>query len=469
MDYANKMNCSVHRLCMETITLLNVDETIQITSEEFFFPNMCHVCRRFGENAINLKRCGACQMISYCSREHQVKDWSNHQAFCHAVCALKKEFFLKTLFDSLKRAAAENSEDKLLYRKALDSIITNWITEIIIKLERKLTKTEYQMLVHPRVCTVCFESDPKLLANCKNCPLACFCKKHLNDPSHESDCKKSCFNGVRSVFYSNKTFSFDEYKMINSQYHPAEKKLPASMMEFIEMRSSTDLSQCGVNNKEVDDEIKSVVLKRFLSDRFSRGFTILFAIEKLSLNLKESLVIHIIGSHVKEVQTNDWEMILHYLPNLHKLHLIFIGPELFSDSSKTIENVCDVCKKEARKLFVEKKCVLYHEYARGENFLQPDLMACFNPAFVLHKTWNDSIKAFKKAECPLLVTALHTYEAEVDKKCVDSRFPSAKCIFNDFNPFTYIFFLRQSVYFPLGANNQCLYIYEYLKKKKRSK
>ena len=31
---------------------------------------------------IPLYRCSRCRIVSYCSKECQVKDWKNHRAFC---------------------------------------------------------------------------------------------------------------------------------------------------------------------------------------------------------------------------------------------------------------------------------------------------------------------------------------------------------------------------------------------------
>ncbi|KAF7305727.1 MYND-type domain-containing protein [Mycena chlorophos] len=39
----------------------------------------CFVCKEPGED---LKRCGKCKMVSYCSRECQKRDWENHKVVC---------------------------------------------------------------------------------------------------------------------------------------------------------------------------------------------------------------------------------------------------------------------------------------------------------------------------------------------------------------------------------------------------
>nr|GAT49254.1 predicted protein [Mycena chlorophos] len=44
----------------------------------------CFVCKEPGED---LKRCGKCKMVSYCSRECQKRDWANHKAVCFKYMA----------------------------------------------------------------------------------------------------------------------------------------------------------------------------------------------------------------------------------------------------------------------------------------------------------------------------------------------------------------------------------------------
>ncbi|XP_051168270.1 putative protein MSS51 homolog, mitochondrial [Leptopilina boulardi] len=471
MDYLQK-------LCSESVDIENHDESIIESSHEFYFPNMCHICRCFGEEAnINLKRCGACQMISYCCKDHQIKDWSSHKQFCKVICQIKKEWKVNNVFQSLKSIAQkkaliylEDDVDKQKYHLSLNNLNMRLVIETVTLLRRKLTKIEFQMISFPRICTVCYESNSDLLINCKKCPLSSFCKDHLNYSNHESECKKNiaCFNTVRSIFYRLKSFTLFDKMMIDSPYYNATKKLPSSMLEFIEMRSSTDLTQFGKSDViNVSEDIKSTIFKRLLSDRFSRGFTTLFAIEKLSLNNLQSMVIHIVGSNIGETIVTDWEVILHFLPNLQKLQLIFIGPDVFSNSKET-KIVCNLCKMENKKLIFETRKTLYHDYCREESFLKPDLIACFDPGFHVYKTWKKSIKVLNKGQCPLLVTAIHNVEACIDKCYIDSEYPSAKCIFNDNNPFAYICYQRQDIYYPIAANNQCLYIYESLDKKNKT-
>lgn len=85
-----------------------------------YYPNACHVCRCFGEKAVNLKRCSSCGMISYCSEEHQKKDWPSHKQFCKVLCQIKEEWGVDHLLQPFR----------IKYMSALNNIILNMSTHL---------------------------------------------------------------------------------------------------------------------------------------------------------------------------------------------------------------------------------------------------------------------------------------------------------------------------------------------------
>lgn len=83
----------------------------------YYYANMCHVCHFFGENT-SLKRCGACQLISYCGQEHQKKDWPQHRDFCKAVSEVKKDLKHDSIFTSLKASNHPNKSTSTIVLEA---------------------------------------------------------------------------------------------------------------------------------------------------------------------------------------------------------------------------------------------------------------------------------------------------------------------------------------------------------------
>lgn len=471
-------------------------EENSLDKNEFYFPNMCHVCHCFGEKVVNLKRCGACAMISYCCKEHQTKDWPKHKQFCKAICKIKNDFKVDSVFQSIKGTFSKISLDSwekyyvgelIMYRTFAYEV--NSIMKIVtLLLNRELTKPERQMLNCPRLCAICYESKPELLINCKKCPQSSFCKEHLNDPRHDTECIKfiSCFNCenytnfkfmlLHSIFFFEpkicESLLFDIIKSMVVPHFPTVKKLHSSMAEFVESRFLTDLENTSSNINDTLTEEMRLVYNDLTSDYYSGPLTLLFAIEKLGINL-HSMVIHVVGSSPTFEQLfSGWEMMFHFSQQLRELKLILIGPEMRAkkDLHSTDEtlDLCGLCNEEKRKIFIDTKKAMYDEYCEGDSYLKPDMIVCFNPGFEFYDTWTKSVQLFNKEQCPLLVTSFHSHEANVNKGFIDSIFPNCKCVYSDKNPFTTLDYSRLSFYFPVAARNQFMSVYEFLDTKKSS-
>jgi hypothetical protein len=52
---------------------------------------MCHVRFCFSSSEKDLKLCSRCKIISYCSRECQLKDWPDHKKHCKVLAELRKD------------------------------------------------------------------------------------------------------------------------------------------------------------------------------------------------------------------------------------------------------------------------------------------------------------------------------------------------------------------------------------------
>lgn len=414
-----------------------------------YFPNMCHVCRCFGDNAMNLKRCSACNLISYCGKEHQKQDWSTHKEFCKVMCKIKNELKVDNLFKLLKEIKSQQNVSTIreqLYDGKVDTFLEHLSSKAVELLKRKLKMFEMQMVQFPRVCTVCLESNPELLINCKKCPQSSFCKEHLNNPDHEKDCLKfilSSYTAPPSI-----AIIADDVKL-SSQIKT--ENLPSTMTKFLEKY---------LTKNAVDSYSKetSNFFNASFSQKYSGTLSLVFAIEKLNLSL-ETMVIHIVGASFEEQLFNDWEIMFHHLKHLRKLTLIFIGLELMSRYNEK-EKMCNSCRKGKKMITLEIKSKLYDEYCKDENFEKPDIIVCFNPGFHAYPTWNSAIEMFN--QCPLVVTAYSQAEAIADQQIIEFEFPSANCVFNDCNPFASISYIRQKIGAPLASSNHFMFIYKNL-------
>ena len=49
----------------------------------------CPICNKINQD-IKLFKCGGCNQIYYCSKEHQKQDWDNHKPMCKSISNIKK-------------------------------------------------------------------------------------------------------------------------------------------------------------------------------------------------------------------------------------------------------------------------------------------------------------------------------------------------------------------------------------------
>ncbi|XP_051157752.1 uncharacterized protein LOC127279448 [Leptopilina boulardi] len=330
-------------------------------------------------------------------------------------------------------------------------------------LGRPLKYYELQMFSSPRVCAVCFECNPHLLTNCKKCPQSSFCEMHINDPSHENQCFKfiSTLYSPCGIYETVPPLILDIIDEMKLPVQTEFEKLPNSMTKFFERY----FSKVSFHLFSIE---KRVAFNTYFSSKYSSSLTILFAMEKLSLNLN-SMTIHVVGASTHEQIFNDWEAILHYLPQLNKLKIVLIGLEFIPPGSVKMQKQCKLCKKNKRQFIIETIMIEYHKYCDSENFEKPDMIACFNPGFYAYKSWEKSIEIFNKGQCPVLITSYNEMEGNQDKEIVDKKFPSANCIFNDYNPFASFYFKTLYVVCDFSADNEFIFIYKHLGNLKVSK
>merc|ERR1712018_168615 len=171
---------------------------------------------------------------------------------------------------------------------------------------------------------------------------------------------------------------------------------------------------------------------RFVSDRLTGPLTILHCADKYGLTENKSvqdvtqLCIHIVGSNVIEMLgIIKWEYIIHRLPKLLKLHLVFIGLELEMEDMdgenpdiKPCENCCDA----GREIIYDIRKMPYESYCQNcPDFILPDMVCVFNCGFHEYsnepekETWKPALPFLTKFPgVPLLFTSYTLTEADKD-------------------------------------------------------
>ena len=139
----------------------------------------------------------------------------------------------------------------------------------------------------------------------------------------------------------------------------------------------------------------------------------------------ESLTIHVVGASIYELEGGApscvWEDIMHCLPSVNKLSVVFVGPEattMMKDNPKKYVSpgleCCPDCQAKARQRIYSYYGSTYHEYYFDkESFQKPDFVVAFNTGMYEEYTesWKDSLKVILDLDVPSFFTSFNEEEA----------------------------------------------------------
>ncbi|KDR82069.1 hypothetical protein GALMADRAFT_90606 [Galerina marginata CBS 339.88] len=138
---------------------------------------------------------------------------------------------------------------------------------------------------------------------------------------------------------------------------------------------------------------------------------------------KSTLKIHIIGATDKELNNQAlFEEILHRLPLVKAMEILFCGPELKDmtgpNPSQSDQSTCSDCTGSERKWIHRYQPTTYHEYvaSEGSSYSEPDLAVAFNAACSLieARTWQPTVTLLVQRKIRTLVTAYNQASAMAD-------------------------------------------------------
>ena len=292
---------------------------------------------------------------------------------------------------------------------------------VTLTLGRDLYPSEKHMFEFPRACCVCHESDPKALINCSSCGNTSFCKDHVSNSNHEYLCSSffSCFSfDLLKQFTSRMTISEIVLALLNSDamdfIPPSDKiiKSPSSMRKFLNTYFK----------KVVDSRRKKSrpeYWNMFISEYFSRPLTLFSAMKKINFVPTSDLVVHVLGANYLELtDASAWEIILHWIPNIQRLKIVLIGPEL--PNERLYPELCACCNGKKKSITVEVHEAYYHNYMK-KGYSKPNLVIGYNIGIAEFEnpgapedTWKPTILSLRNNESPFILTAYTEEEAKKD-------------------------------------------------------
>lgn len=350
---------------------------------EQFYPNECYICKVTEP----LKRCTRCNMIAYCSQEHEKKHFPIHKEICKIIATLMKDNKVSHIFQDLKGV------DSRTWNQKRQQVLRHVNTLIC----RPLHKSERQFIIFPRVCYVCYDTRHSVLKNCPNCTWASFCNKHPSSFHHDKLC-----SSIQSCHKLDVKINDDTYDAVvaavtatvNGTRVPDSLKLPTSTKDFLEKF---------INTK---DEIPEDVML-LASEYWSRPLTIFNGIQKLNISVSSKMVFLIAGADFFEHGIKSWEL-LHLFQNLIVLKVVILYQK---ESQKVQGKLCAKCCFKKKKLIVRSFPGGYHTSRKEENDQKPNIVAFFNGEHPENDgdsyiNWAMRLSEWSKIPCPLVFTTV---------------------------------------------------------------
>lgn len=354
-----------------------------------FASSLCAICMERSKLF-----CDRCRMVSYCSTAHRAQGSTKHGELCEPLNEIRS-----SMASTLSDGSRLDAEQYRVYRLKLAAFLES-------RIGRPLQLWEREIVLYPRVCRSCRCFGEKSIC-CSRCGMEYFCEEHAGE--HENWCAQ--FQILQRVL------------LFQHRYGWVDPKIPNEYRQISIIRPDLDLDRLLFEiygdrctyYRNMDTYTYST-----LSQLCTIPLTALYSTQTCCTEWGDKIewTIHLVGAEFQFEGMNlrVWEkLFLHFLPNLKKLRLILIGPELRLPSGvppKLLSAVplCKKCKSTGRAVIVTfKPETLYHE--ASERLVAPDLICVYNPGlyrrtgFGGKDSWLETIREFCKASVPVTVTS----------------------------------------------------------------
>ncbi|XP_043237867.1 microtubule-associated protein futsch-like [Amphibalanus amphitrite] len=377
-----------------------------------FTAHACHVCKRLHTKQHRLKSCGSCRLVAYCSAEHQRAHWPMHRALCKVITRRVRYLGTDHIYREALNVPSPEQWKKIRFKHMA-------VCEEM--LGRPMEAYEKEMFLYPRACDTCHETNPEKLHTCANCHSVSFCSEDHLRKNHSKYCKD-----LRTLL--------DIHSYQNS-HGVCEPPLPDTVLSEYEMlpphiRELLVVSLLGPQRAMALGPVPLTVL----TDYASYPLTLLFALqnipvaEEVHISQRTELTVHVVGAeHATDCHPlGRWgSFLLHLLPRLRRLHVVFIGLELEAAGGRPGVTQHDftsaACRAAGRRLTCElQPSTAYHTYCRSPQFRPPDVIAAFNAGlhrFAGHErrdTWRETIPYLVRDGVPLVLSGYTLLECPQD-------------------------------------------------------
>ncbi|KAF9528729.1 hypothetical protein CPB83DRAFT_853653 [Crepidotus variabilis] len=415
----------------------------------------CYQCFKLQAPDSALQKCSACKRVSYCSTACQKANWSRHKGICKAFKAIELRFAPEiatlTRLDT-KEDGTPLDSDPVKLTQCLNQIAVMMMSGLEDILGRKIDIPERNLVGWEPRCLACGRSDTVLrmeaalkglatpeasLKPCPNCKLSFYCSevhwalvndKHSNAPwsgedgPSQCDANRGCQQDIRFELIMS---GANQGEFMWAPERTAAQWKSLKDIAWTEFRPYLVEADLPIPPEALDQMLHSA------TEGLSMPMTILWALENLYNNetwtKKETLVIDILGAASKELQFSKiFEEILHRLPDVKKLILNFISPELATltepKSFSINMDTCPECTQRRRRRTQAHYPQEYHTFIQEKSGHKPDLAVAFNSGASQENgaSWLQTMEILVERGTPTLFTAYNQTEAAEEAEMLRS-------------------------------------------------
>lgn len=406
----------------------------------------------------DLVTCSACKLAKYCSKACQKSNWKKHKTVCKILqsfrlisSSIPGDFVLGRLgliqkFRCFKNLCKDSSTRDLLQ---------------MIQVPENVPDDAWRMaeffVITPRCCSICQKTDydedenenesntdndsgsqtgshhPAGMVthwqNCKVCKFGwCCSEEHFSQyqPQHTTDMCASYQNSCavdRFLHNHMKDYGENFLAMPEGVLSTPMTHFPKNWTEYFETR----LAEMYGMKDQLPDEFFLAATHQL--SQVTNCLYGMYEHDKDIFTKLENLTIHVVGSSQNyELQgggpTCVWEELLHCLPSVKTLNIVFIGPEACSMFASKLDKYdaigiecCPDCIGKDRKRTVAFYGKTYHDHFYDkESFTKPDFVVAFNTGMFEEYTesWKKSLGVMLDLDIPCLFTSYNQMEANAD-------------------------------------------------------
>ena len=394
---------------------LNPNMLASVTMSAAYSGVCCCSCGGFGTKTKPLKQCKGCGVASFCDVECQRIAWSpnGHKPLCKVWSKLPLDI----------PAGGEQVVDWISRTFSLSSHFGKSPTSS----DMDCFLTANKVVLFQPHCSECnLISAEGKLTSCEKCHWDFRCDSHLAGRK-KGHSRRECNTFIRMNEIQYFLFArMSENNRLSWAWAPEP-------MEKGEMKGCASGWDDFYKQRVLPENLLRMreEFKLSATIALSQPLTALYALDHFEMfeNPKSKLLIYVIGASSHEAPaTMVWEEILHQLPLVQHLEIMFIGPDLKTRMASIMDKsgthsplakqaVCPDCQSKGRTRSYGYNALPYEDFCKRPYSKTPDLALMFNAGIgdvIEGHPWIAAIKCLMESKTRVCCTSFNSDEADND-------------------------------------------------------